>query len=154
MKTFRTGKHTWDLSLNVAKMKRVKSLTDIDLMSVIDNPEVLHQLTNDPMKLVDVLFAVIKPQADAVGVTDEDFAGDLDGEAIETGVSALLEALVDFFPGARRAMLRRVMDKANKYCHEADAKLQAMLNDGTIDKAIDDALTVGSKSNLSQAVAA
>jgi hypothetical protein len=141
MKAFNDTKNRrWDLSLSIATVKRVRNLTDVDLLSILDKPELLSDLASDPVQLVDVLYIIVKPQADAINVTDEQFGESLDGESIEKATECFLEALVDFFPGARRATLKRVLDRANQFHQKSEATLTAALADGSIDKAIDDAI--------------
>jgi hypothetical protein len=151
MKAFNDTKNRrWDLSLSINTVKRVRNLTDVDLLSILDKPELLSDLASDPVRMVDVFYVIIKPQADALNVNDEQFGESLDGEAIEKATECFLEALVDFFPGARRATLKRVLDRANQFHRNAEAQLTAALADGSIDKAIDDAIG-GVTSTKSQA---
>jgi hypothetical protein len=152
MKSFNdTENRRWDLSLSIATVKRVRNLTDVDLLSILDKPELLSDLAADPVRLVDVLYVVCKPQADAMGVTDEQFGESLDGQSIESATECFLEALVDFFPGARRATLKRVLDRANQFHQKSEATLMTALSDGSIDKAIEDALIGGETSTKSPA---
>ena len=86
MKSFtdNTGR-TWTLSVTVGTIKRVRALCNVDLAGVISiesgaQPKVdlLERLGSDPVLLVDVLYAVCKPEADAKGVTDEEFGQAMD----------------------------------------------------------------------------
>ena len=81
MKTFtdNTGR-TWTLSVTVGTIKRVRALCGVDLANIISieagkapNVGLLDRLASDPVLLVDVLYAVCKPEADAQNVSDEDF---------------------------------------------------------------------------------
>ena len=74
MKSFtdNTGR-TWTLSVTVGTIKRVRALCNVDLAGVISiesgaQPKVdlLERLGSDPVLLVDVLYAVCKPEADAL----------------------------------------------------------------------------------------
>ena len=99
----------WEVAINVATIKRVKGLLDVDLMGSMQG-ELLKKLVSDPVLLVDVLYVVCKPQAEAAGVTDEQFGEAMAGDAIERATTALLEELVDFFPSPRdRARAKRVL---------------------------------------------
>ncbi len=141
MKSFTDSENRrWDVSLNVTTLKRVRNITDVDLLTVLDKPDLLTELAGDPVRFVDVLYVIVKPQADQLGVSDEQFGSALDGESIEHASNAFLEALVDFFPGARRAMLRRVMDRATQTKAETEQRIHKAIADGTVDKAIDHAI--------------
>jgi hypothetical protein len=61
--------------------------------------------------LCDVLFALCKPQADAQGVTDEDFGRAMAGDVIDAATSAFLEELCGFFPKGRRELLAKALGK-------------------------------------------
>lgn len=64
------------------------------------------------MLLVDVLYCICKPEADAQNVTDEEFGRAMSGDAILQAITALLEELSDFFPNARqRAAMKELLKK-------------------------------------------
>ena len=106
MKSFtdNTGR-AWTLSVTVGTIKRVRALCNVDLVGVISiesgaQPKVdlLERLGSDPVLLVDVLYAVCKPEADAKGVSDEEFGQAMSGDAIEMATTALLDEVIDFSP--------------------------------------------------------
>lgn len=104
MKTFTdTAGRTWTISLNGHTMKMVKDLIEFDLMGVV-NGKLLERLINDPVLLCDVVYALVKEQADAQGVTDIEFGRSMAGDSIDLATTALLEELADFFPRRRRAL--------------------------------------------------
>jgi len=141
-----TANRRWNLSINVGTVKRVRELTDVDLLAILDRPQMLSELAGDAVRFFDVLFVMIKPQADQLQVTDEMFGESLDGAVIESATNAFLEALVDFFPGARKATLQKVLSRAKETNEKAEARLNLALTDGTIDQAISDALGIGQPS--------
>lgn len=96
---------TWDVAITVEAMKRVKRLTGVDLC---DHRAALGRLTNDLPLLCDVLFAVLKPQADSLGVSDEQFGEGLAGDVIAAATDAFLDAWVAFSPPGQRAVLARL----------------------------------------------
>ena len=111
MKTFTdTAGRTWTVTINVDAIKRVKSLLGVNLMDAVEGT-LLEKLVSDPVLLCDVIYAVCKPQADAQGVRDEDFGRAMAGDAIDLATTAMLEELVEFFPLARRRLLRKALEK-------------------------------------------
>jgi len=110
MHKFRTndGK-TWVIAIHVSAIKRVRALVGVDLYSLIDDKMAgLAKLLADPVTLVDVLYALVKDDADRQNVTDEDFGRSIFGDAIEEATTAFMAALVDFFPDPRvRATLTK-----------------------------------------------
>ena len=111
MKTFTdTAGRTWTVAVHVDSIKRVKSLLDVNLLDAVEG-KLLEKLVADPVLLCDILYCLCKPQADAQGVSDEDFGRAMAGDAVEAATTALLEELADFFPAQRRALLRKALGK-------------------------------------------
>lgn len=114
MKTFKDNQgRQWSVVINVNAIKRVRSLIGINLLEVVDG-ELLEQLITDPVLLCDVIYALCKPQADAAGVSDEQFGQAMAGDAIDAATTAVLEELVDFFPSAKRQVLSKALAKLKK----------------------------------------
>ena len=148
MKSFtdNTGR-TWTLAVTVGTIKRVRALCDVDLANIITinsgtTPKVdlLERLGSDPVLLVDVLYAAVKPEADAKGVTDEEFGRAMSGDAIEMATTALLDEVIDFFPETKRKVFRKILDATRRFESRGKAALQALLDDPALDGKIDDAL--------------
>ncbi|MGE4157704.1 MAG: hypothetical protein AB7F75_01250 [Planctomycetota bacterium] len=117
----------WEIAINVATIKRVRALTGKDLLAIADG-DLLQTLVGDPVLLADILWVLVQPQAQAQGVSDEDFGSALAGDAIEAATAAFLEELVDFFPQSRRQLLQRALkalrDLEAVILREADQKLE------------------------------
>ena len=136
MKTFTDNKgRIWTLEVTVATVKRVRALCRVDLNSIVEldknnkpSAELLERLSSDPVLLVDVLYAVCKPQADKLGVTDEDFGEAMAGDSIEYATSALLEEVINFFPESKRMVMQRILSASRKFSEAARKKLEAELN--------------------------
>lgn len=111
MKTFKdNADRTWTVTVNVDAIKRVRSLLSIDLMEAVEG-KLIERLIGDPVLLCDVIYCVCKDDADAKGITDEEFGRAMAGDAIELATTALLEELVDFFPQGKRQLLRKALAK-------------------------------------------
>ena len=105
MKTFSDAtKRSWEIALTIGSAKRVKSLLGIDLLQPEEgDPPLLTRLGTDEMLLCDIIYCLVKPQADAAGITDEQFGELLGGEVILAAQTALYEELIDFFQQRGRA---------------------------------------------------
>jgi len=103
-----TAGRTWTVSLNYGSIARIKALTGVDLFKLDEgDPPLLTRLGTDVALLCDVIFAAIKPQADAQGVSDEQWAEAMGGDAILAAQTAFYEELVSFFQSlGRRDMAR------------------------------------------------
>ncbi len=130
MKTFTdSAGRAWTLVVNVSAIKRVRDVLGVDLLDVA-NGELLSRLADDPCVLVDVLFALCKPEADAKGVSDEDFGRGMVGAVLDEASAALMRELLDFFPSAQRAralgrMARKITEQEVAVA-EAAAAVQSM----------------------------
>jgi len=109
MKTFNdSAGRTWTLAITVDAVRRVRDLVGVNLARLVEPREpgrelpLLTDLADDLILLVDVIYALVKPQADALGVSDEDFGRALGGEAIAAAHEAFWRELADFFRSLRR----------------------------------------------------
>ena len=133
MQTFTDSQgRPWSLVITISTVRRVRELVGVDLMQIAGG-ELLNRLS-DPVTLVDVLWAVCKPQADVKGINSEAFGEAMLGDAIEAATNALLAELVSFFPSQTRIMLQRILDAAKKQqalsVALVTARLDAMSNLG------------------------
>lgn len=148
MQSFKDSKgNIWTVEINVGAIKRVRALCGIDLLNVITvgedgkpNTELLDRLSDDPVLLVDTLYAVCKPDADAKGLTDEDFGRSFDGDSLISAAHALLDGIVDFFPEAKRRMFRKVLDASRRFEDATNQYLMKVMNSGDLDKALESQL--------------
>ena len=136
MKTFTDNLgRTWTLVVNVATIKRVRAICDVDLNTVIEVEEgkpsakLLERLSTDPVLLVDVLYAVCKPECDQKNITDEDFGSAMAGDAISQATAALLDEIIDFFPEAKRLAFQKILSASRRFEEAAKKRLAATLED-------------------------
>lgn len=141
MRTFKDNAgRTWTISLTVSAVKRVRDLAKIDLLDLA-NGRVIERLSADPVTLCDALYAACKPQADAEGITDEQFGEAMAGDAIEHASKALVEELIQFFPNAReRAALSRVVQTMDAAMDRARTLVERRIESGEIERAIEAAM--------------
>jgi len=142
----------WTVEVNVAALKRVKSLAGVDLLGVLDGT-LVERLIRDPVLLCDAVYAICKPQADERSVSDEDFGRAMAGDAIEHATEALLEELVSFCPSPRdRANLGRVLKATREVMDKARDIVEARLDSGELEEAAEEALrTLGTSSGSAPA---
>ena len=129
MKTFKdNADRTWDVQINVAAIKRVRDLVDLDLLAAAaGGGAVIQKLAGDPILLCDVVYVLCKLQADERNVSDEEFGRAMAGDAIAEATTAVLEELGSFFPkGQQRDLLAKALRKLDK--------LEAMVFAATTEK--------------------
>ena len=130
----------WTLVVNVATIKRVRALCGVDLNSVIEvedgkpSAKLLERLSSDPVLLVDVLYAVCRPECERRGVSDEEFGAAMAGDAVEQATDALLDEVIDFFPEAKRRAFRKILSASRRFGEAARRRMEAMLADGDFEE--------------------
>jgi hypothetical protein len=155
MKTFTdTQGRVWTIAVTVDAVKRVRSLTGTDLLAVAGG-DLLERLSTDPILLADVIYAVVRPEAEAKQVSDADFGRALAGDTISAATTALLQDLVDFFPAPRRVLLAKALGKLTEVQTAALAAASARVDALDAVRLVDQALlTPGPSSGDSPASSA
>ncbi|MEW6249184.1 MAG: hypothetical protein AB1716_00930 [Planctomycetota bacterium] len=148
MKTFTDNAgRTWTVAINVDAIKRVRDLLSVDLLEILDG-KLIEKLYRDPVLLCDVVYAACKPEADAKGVTDEDFGRAMAGDAIEHATKALLEELVGFSPSPRdRANLRRILETTWNVMDKARDAIETKLATVNTEEIVAQALAMSGNSS-------
>jgi len=113
MKIFKDIKgESWELTINVAAIKKVRDLLNADLLDVQGT---LPRLLADPIFLVDVLYCLCKSQADAKNISDEQFGEGMAGDCLGAAKNTLVEELKSFFPTPEeRQAVDRLIKKGNE----------------------------------------
>ena len=114
MKTFNDNAgRTWTIAVNVDAIKRVEGLIKgVNLANLTHgDPPLLTRLETDIVLLCDAIFALVKPQADQLGVSDEEFGKAMGGDAIIAAHDAFWEELNGFFRQLRRTDTARAIEK-------------------------------------------
>jgi len=152
MKEFRDDQgRPWMVAITVAAAERVRGLVTVDVTEDVEQSDgtVSRQTRKAPLDIIDtssiantlqilrsqygtvgeVLYAICRKQAEEKKISREDFLDGLRGDAIEAGVKAIEEELVDFFPPRLRKMvglLATKMDEvATQMLDQAEARMQA-----------------------------
>jgi len=123
----------WVVDIDVAALRRVRKRLDLNLMDAIGG-ETLGRLADDPVLLVDVLYVLCQEQAERDGISDEAFGRAMRGDALDAAAGAFLEALADFCPSRKAALLRKLVAKGEEAQETILARAETMLASGEIDR--------------------
>lgn len=134
--------HTWTLRIDIAAIRRVRALHGIDLAKVFASRDAFEALYSDIVLLVDVIYTICKPQADELGITDEQFGAGLAGDALGRAIHAFEEAAIEFLPESRRRGVLRQMIEAGR-AMQAQATLR-------IENALPDLIKTGMREELTR----
>jgi hypothetical protein len=132
----------WEIVVNIAAVKRVRDLTKIDLLDLADGGTIT-KLTDDPVALCDVLWALCREQAKGWNTTDEQFGQSLVGDAIEQATDALLQELIDFFPTRKRTILAKAFATVKTIQAKAHTLAMERMDDPALLAKIEASLTSG-----------
>jgi len=143
----------WKLELTVGSIKRIRDAVNVNLADDVFTG-LLDKLAGDMLLLCDVVWHLVKPQADkavvtqaekdngATSVTAEVWANRMGGDCLDNASKALLDELVDFSPPPRRALLKQIMVKAMQLQEKSIAEATRVINDGTLDRAMNNTVDV------------
>jgi len=106
-----TAGRTWTINLTTPDIKAVKSLLNVDMLSIKDFVDSADQ--DFPM-VVDVLFVLIRSEAEKLGITDIMFGRAMAGDCIEEASQALIDELIDYFPKKKREMWKNAWKKTGQ----------------------------------------
>lgn len=103
----------WDIAINVGSLETIKGRTKINLWDEFAaGLEQFSRTLADPFAAASILHALCSAQAEARGLSPEQFFARLDGAALGAASEGLAQELLDFFQQARGLTgLRESWDK-------------------------------------------
>ena len=142
MKSFTdTESREWTLSLTIDSVKRVRALLDVNLLELeAGNPPLLTRLGTNVILLCDVIFVLVKPQADAAGVTDEQFGAAMGGDAILAAQAAFYDEIIDFFRRLSRGDLVKAVEAQRRMIDLAVARIEMKIGALDLEAAVNSTL--------------
>ncbi len=133
--------NVWVVEIDTSTLRRVKAVTGVNLLECVEG-DLIERLSSDVLLLVDVLYAILQPQADQQQITDEQFGEGLAGDVITDATTALLEAMVAFFPEPRRRLLKTAAAKYAAVQTKAMEMVQAKLESPELEKQLIEQLRI------------
>ena len=129
----------WEVAVLGDAVKRVKGALGIDLLDSAGG-QVIEQLVNDPVLLCDMVYCLCERQAEARGVSDEDFGRAMAGDAVDAACDAFLQELVCFFPQPRRRVMEKALEKMGQLQTRLADGMTEMIDSPEVEQAIDQQL--------------
>lgn len=121
----------WNVELNISKLRKLRE-ANIHLSPLgRDVYKQLGDVLDDLLTFGDVMWLLCQKQAEAMGVSNEDFLDSLTGDVLDAAQMAFVEAFIDMAPssGQREAMRETVAqsragrDAANRFMIQEVRKL-------------------------------
>lgn len=123
MKTFRDMQgDVWQIAGRLTLFEQVKTAAGVDLLDLATTQKSLVQLS-DPFTMGHVLYLMCAEQAEARGLSPEQFCDRLNGDALAEAGTAIMEEVIFFSRKAVRPALEMAMEKALA----ADLRMTEML---------------------------
>jgi hypothetical protein len=130
MRTFKdtTGRE-WTLNVTTLTVKQVKNETGVLLTGLFsDGCKAIGDLSVDVVLLVDVIWCICKAQAN--GITADEFAASLGGDALGDAGTALMHSVADFFTSQdQRDGLNEILDKLEATGMEVVASMKQRIQE-------------------------
>ena len=147
MPTFKdaNGKE-WIVALDGPTIREVRKAVGVDLAAT--DGRAADQLYNDPVVLVDSLWIVCRSQANAAGITGEQFGRALVGDPIDSATDALIEAINDFFPKRRREAMKTLTARMKETREAGMEDALATLTDPELGQQIRGAMKVKAQTEI------
>lgn len=139
MRSFKdTSGRAWEIHGHMGSWTRVKAACGVDLTDIAtDDRQSIEQLGN-PYTLVEVLWAIVEPQATARGMTSDDFLAGMNGETLAAAHIELVEEMVFFCHPRVKAILQLMLDRMKKA--EAAAEKELARQMPAVEREIDAAI--------------
>lgn len=129
-------KRSWTIVIDMTNDDRIEAITGVSLVNLIpvskskkDGKEpgdfsALAELISDPYRVFDVFYAIVKPDADALGIDRQGVKAGLDLATTAKMGQSLMRAIHDFFPldPTRQAAIRRIMAMIGPMTEQVAAK--------------------------------
>ena len=111
----------WELRIRVSHLGELKSEAAFDLGDNAEMEKLGELFLSTPMRLCNALWVLCRKQAEERKVTREQFEDGFDGDAARRAITALSEAIIDFFQG--RQTSQAIKERLPKLLNEVDSKM-------------------------------
>lgn len=149
MRTFKDRRgNTWTIDINVLSIKKIRAHCNINLLDVLDINQgedgLLARLADDPVLLADILYAICVPDKEKDPDAEAAFMAAIAGDVVDQATWALLEDIADFFPKAKGAALRKVIEIAKQQEEKTAATVEEILNSQDLQESLAEAMSSSS----------
>lgn len=95
----------YTVKVTIPRLRWIRDEIDVDLGKRTE----FIQLSTNPIDLVNVLYMLVKEQADGYELTDVQFGESLDGDTLQAAWEAFGESYLSFCPSHHAKILRQLM---------------------------------------------
>ncbi len=113
----------WTIHISCSSLKRIAGHAGFDIADV-GNGKAIDLFGGNTSHLLDVLWPLVKADAEKRGIDQDSFGDGLRGDSVSDATAVLKEELLSFFPTARRRLLHRLLDRMEKIVEQANQKAE------------------------------
>jgi hypothetical protein len=118
-----TAGREWRPAVTLAVAREIQRQAGVNLL----NTDSLTQIGENLNIQVECLWQSVAAQANARDIKRESFEAALDADILEVASDAFLAAVIDFFPSAKRPILRRMLAAISEQQREATERMEKLL---------------------------
>lgn len=107
-----TESREYECKVTLATVIALKKI-GVNLNNIADG-DLLTRLADDPELLVSALYLICEGSITKHGLTSEQFAAGLGGDAMADAIAAMWDAIASFSPPPQRAALRKIWQKTQE----------------------------------------
>lgn len=125
----------WHIDVFGSTLKDVKDALGVDLSDIRDG-SIFERLGNDLLFAGDVAFWLCQPQIKERQIDYREFQSGLSGDALGSAITAIGEAIIDYFPKQKRDILLKAYQRVNEIQTAMNENIGSKLDDPTLNDAI------------------
>ena len=119
----------YNIILTLRTFKKFRDVLGIDMLTFSDQQMI--DLSEDPIRMIDMIYVAIREQCDAANITDTQFGESLQSEEATAAVMAFFRAYADFCPRVKRDALNKYLDAAEAMQAKQEAAMETLLSGDT-----------------------
>lgn len=159
-------KREWTVTIDMTNDDRLEAITGVSLVNLIPVSKkkgskepgdftTLGEFMSDPYAIFNAFYALVKPDADRLGLDRQGVKAGIDGKTAELMGRAILRAIHDFFPHdpARQAAIRRIVATITEMSSKAATRATKELSKINLDELIDAMPTLDASTATSDLIA-
>jgi hypothetical protein len=121
----------WRLEFTVGDAARIRKAHGLDFLNA-HNGAAITAVSRDDNLLAMVVWELCREQADALGVSFDDWGAGIDGATLGQAADALGVAIVNFSPPARRPVMQAMMDQATAAATQLTERAAAKIREANL----------------------
>ena len=130
----------WNFQFSALTTRDLAAETQLDTKAIDGENSLLQQVGKDESLFFRVMWITIRPQAQAMGVTEDAWLSSLDNESLQIAMQEWCQAYINFSQPARKQVLSKVLANVLRKTEEANKAVEAAIASGEIDRVIEMAM--------------